>query len=49
MGGTTYHTTCIDLIENLILNNRLRATTGLASQKSHLLPNDEVGYEKLTP
>jgi len=50
-GFTTYHRTCIDLIENLVLgreNNRLKRRL-VWLRKPHLLLVDEVGYETLTP
>jgi DNA replication protein DnaC len=50
-GYTSYYTTCIDLIENLVKareNKRLKRKL-MWLRKPHLLLVDEVGYETLSP
>lgn len=50
-GFTTYYTTCLDLIDNLVKakeNKRLKRKL-VWLRKPHLLLVDEVGYETLTP
>jgi DNA replication protein DnaC len=50
-GFTSYYTTCIDLIENLVKareNKRLKSKL-MWLRKPHLLLVDEVGYETLSP